>query len=55
MKKLISVVLNWNLVEASLVPRRSNLEEGRGGTPGTHCSAHVLNFRENLVISEKSW
>ena len=30
----------------SLVPRCSNLEEGRGEMPGTHCSAHALNFRE---------
>ena len=35
-----------NRLVTSLVPRRSNLEEGRGGTPGTHCSVHALNFRE---------
>ena len=32
----------------SHVPRRSKLEEGREGTPGTQRSAHALNFREIL-------
>ena len=30
----------------NLVPRHSdsNLEEGRGGTPGTHCHTHAFSF-----------
>ena len=38
------------ILQSSLVPRRSDfsLEEGRGGTPGTHCCEHAFNFQEIL-------
>ena len=34
---------------ASFVPRHSNLEEGRGEKPGTHCSPHAFNFETGIT------
>ena len=40
--------MSKRVLYTSLVPRRSDLEEVRGGTPGTHCSAHSFNFETGI-------